>query len=107
MWEWWWTSILKQHDLTSVKINTKPLNQFRIDMANTFCQVSLIVCYCTITANVRALRSAGRIYSSRPVLKLIKDIKLRTYFVDELRKVEPDMQPTGVTEAEARPRQPR
>jgi hypothetical protein len=37
------------------------------------------------------LRSAGRIYSSRPAQKLTKDIKLRTYSVDELHWVEPDM----------------
>lgn len=55
----------------------------------------------------RALRSAGRIYSSRPEQKLNKDIELRTYSVDELRWVEPEPKPTGVTEAEARPCQPR
>jgi hypothetical protein len=55
----------------------------------------------------RALRSAGRIYSSCPEQKLNKDIELITYSVDELRWVESDMQLTGVTEADARPRQPR
>ena len=54
----------------------------------------------------RALRSAGRIYSSRLVQKLIKDIKLRTYSVDELCWVEPDMKLIGVTAAEARPSAP-
>jgi hypothetical protein len=38
----------------------------------------------------RALRSAGRIYSSRPEQKLNKGIKLRTYCVDELHWVEPE-----------------
>lgn len=55
----------------------------------------------------RALRSAGRIYPSRPEQKLIKDRKLSTYSEAEHTRVELDMQLTGVTAVEARSRQPR
>jgi hypothetical protein len=39
-----------------------------------------------------------------PIPKLNKDKKMRTYSVDEFCWADPDMQLTGVTAADARPR---